>query len=207
MSNSFLTNQRGEGLIELIVVLMIGLVLTVIAVTNLGKSKSIQTRQNIAREIKVTLERARFDAIKRRATTSSEFASVSFTSATSYTVKLDWNQNGTIDSGESRTVNINSLGQFNISGTNFTYPVTITFDRRGYVGTTNGSGTTISPTFYVCEGTCSASPTATNATSIIVSATGTVSMSIGAAPTVTATAPTVSNINTNLDINPLVKIQ
>lgn len=191
----------------MLLVLTIGLVLTAMAVTNIGKAKDIRTRQNIAREIKVTLERARFDAIKRRATTSADFASVTFTSATSYTVKLDWNQNGLIDSGESRTVNINSLGQFNISGTSFTYPVTITFDRRGYVGTTNGSGATISPSFYVCEGTCAASPTATNATSIIVSATGTVSMAMGAASTATASAPTVSNVNSNLDVNPLVLIQ
>lgn len=189
------------------IVITIGLLLTTIAVTSLGKSKNVTTRQNIARELKVTLERARFDAIKRRATTSTEFASVTFTSATSYTTKLDWNQNGTLDSGETRTTNVNTLGLFNFSGTSFTYPVTITFDRRGYVGTTNGSGATITPSFYVCEGTCAASPTTTNATSIIVSATGTVSMSIGAAPTVTASAPTVTNLSSNLDVNPLVRIQ
>lgn len=207
MKAPLVSNQHGQTLIELILVLTVGLVLTVIAVTSLGRSRNIETRQKIAREIKVTLERARFDAIKRRAVTSSEFASMTFTSATSYTVKLDWNQNGTIDSGESRVVSINGLGQFSISGTNFSYPVTITFDRRGYVATTNGTGAVITPNFYVCEGSCAASPTPSNATGIMVSSTGTVAMVLGAAPTVTAAAPVVTSINANNEINPLVRIQ
>ena len=57
--------QAGVSLIEVLIVLVIVAVLVTIAIAQFSRPKEVFQRQNIAREFKVALERARFDSVKR----------------------------------------------------------------------------------------------------------------------------------------------
>jgi hypothetical protein len=63
------------------------------------------------------------------------------------------------------------------------------------------------PNFFFCEGTCTASTTTvSNADLISISPSGTVAMAKGGDTLPTFTSPNVSNVNTSLGTNPLVKV-
>src|SRR5688572_16336099 len=131
--------QSGASLIELLVVLAISAVLFTVAATQLGGAGDNLKRQNVAREFKVSLERARFDSVKRRARNIADMSTVTVLSATSFSYTLDFNQNGRIDNpAETRLVDFANRTDVRIAGTNFVYPITIKFDHRGHITVTNG---------------------------------------------------------------------
>ena len=74
------------------IVLSVSALLAGLAVTQLAGAKGNLTRQNIAREFKNSLERARFDSVKRRAGDEPNMAVVTVVNATSYMVTTDQNQ-------------------------------------------------------------------------------------------------------------------
>ena len=67
MKKADLYSQRGASVIEVLIVLVVVGILAVLAIASFGKSRENFARQNVAREFKVRLERARFDSVKRRA--------------------------------------------------------------------------------------------------------------------------------------------
>ena len=87
-------NQRGVSLIETLIVLVVIGILVALAVVTLGKSPNNLRRQAVAREFKVSLERARFNSIRRRASTCSDMSRVEITSPTSFTLITDQDQDG-----------------------------------------------------------------------------------------------------------------
>lgn len=202
--------QQGASLIELLVVLAIASILFTVAASQFGNSNDVLTRQNIAREFKVSLERARFDAVKRRAGTLAEMSTVTVLSETSFSYTIDFNQNGVIDDpGETKVVNFGSRSNVTITGTNFVFPITIKFDRRGHTMVVNGDipATTISPMFYFCNGSCTvATATSQNANIIYVSPTGTVSMMRGGQTVPTFDDPSVTAIDGSLAVNPKLAV-
>lgn len=202
--------QQGASLIELLVVLAIASILFTVAASQFGNSNDVLTRQNIAREFKVSLERARFDAVKRRAGTLAEMSTVTVLSETSFSYTIDFNQNGVIDDpGETKVVNFGSRSNVTITGTNFVFPITIKFDRRGHTTVVNGDipATTISPMFYFCNGSCTvATATSQNANIIYVSPTGTVSMMRGGQTVPTFDDPSVTAIDGSLAVNPKLAV-
>jgi prepilin-type N-terminal cleavage/methylation domain-containing protein len=200
------SNQEGVTLIELIIVIVIIGIISTIAVMSFGSSRNQLGRQNVARELKVAFERARFDSVKRRADTSAVQAKVVVT-ATSFTLKTDINQNGTLETDEDRT---NSSWNSNISirnqnGSALTSAVTVTFNKRGERTATNATGATVEPVFLVCNGTCS-TPTSSNSNLVLVTSTGTVNILSGGTTVPTFTAPSVSAVNSNTNIRPETKI-
>ena len=84
------------------IVLVIASILVTLAVSRFAGATANLHRQNVAREFKVSLERARFDSVKRRASQSSAMASVSVINETSYSVTTDLDQDGAIDAGETQ---------------------------------------------------------------------------------------------------------
>src|SRR5690242_18343723 len=76
------SGQSGASLIEILVVMAIAAVLVTAAVTKFGNSNRILDRQNIARGFKVALERARFDSVKRHATSTTDQSRIAVVSAT-----------------------------------------------------------------------------------------------------------------------------
>lgn len=201
-------SQSGKSIIELLVVLVTAGVLITMAVSQAGNAKNNLQRQNLAREFKVHLERARFDAVKRRAEATDEMSKITITSATSYKVKTDLSQDGVLTAAEEQTVSFGNRSSVKIVGTNLVFPVTIRFDYLGHIYALNGNNTAITPTFTFCEGAACTASTAnvTNSNIIAVSKTGTVAMLNGGETVPTYGNPTVTNVGTSSEINPWVLV-
>ena len=209
MKINLLKDQAGKGVVELLIVVVIIGIVTTLALVGLGRSRENFTRQNIARELKVQMERARFDAIKRRVTVTSELAQITFLSETSYRIKYDLNWNGVLENVDERVIDISSRGgiKIKIDDADGEYPVSISFDENGNARVVDKDGDSVDAEFLVCDQGCTAAPSPDNANAINVSPTGTVSMRPGGVPMPNFTMPTVTNVNSNTLINPLIRVQ
>jgi prepilin-type N-terminal cleavage/methylation domain-containing protein len=204
---SFCHSENGFSLTEMIIVILIIAVISTIALMNIGSSKKQLGRQNVARELKSAFERARFDSVKRRATTSPDNRANVVISANSFTLNTDADQDGTIESGE-ESVNNAWMSDVSIKAITFspttvtaiTSPVTIYFDKRGEVTTSSGSAV-----FLVCNGDCS-TPSVSNSNLILVTQTGTVNILSGGQTVPTFSTPVVNTISNSANINPDVTI-
>jgi Tfp pilus assembly protein FimT len=198
-------SQKGISIIELLIVLTVTAILVTFALTSFTTSKSNITRQNFARELKVSLERARSDSIKRRATDANSMALVKIDSATSFSVATDLNQNQIIDSSEIKQTNLAGSG-VKIVGSSLVFPVTIKFDRRGFMTATNGSGTDITVNLTVCESCTASTANSKNSNIISVSPTGTVLMLDGGKTPPVFQNPVVTTVSSGSQINPVVVV-
>jgi len=209
MTNRRFAAEDGYSLIEIVVVLVIVAVMATFAILALGSSSQNLDRQNITKEFKVSLERARFDSIRRRASDCTDMGRVEITSATSFNIVTDINQNGTIDPEDSRAVDFGarSLVQI-VDDPAPTYPVVIRFDERGNASSgTCGAETAVdSPTVF-CEVPCTAdTANASNSNIVFVSPTGTAAMLTGGETIPTFSDPTTSSIDSSSQINPLLAV-
>ncbi|MDM7922774.1 MAG: prepilin-type N-terminal cleavage/methylation domain-containing protein [Pyrinomonadaceae bacterium] len=202
-------SQAGVSVIELLIVLLIIGIVVAMAVTQLGSSTDNLDRQNVAREFKVALERARFDSVKRRPEACEEMSRVVINDPSSFTLISDLNQNGVLEPGaESRGVDFETRGNVRMVGDDIVYPVTIRFDRRGNAS----SGDCSAPTGVVMETTfcnlpCTASTTtADNANVVFVSPTGTTAMLPGGSSMPVFDDPSVANIPVDEQVNPRVAV-
>jgi Tfp pilus assembly protein FimT len=208
MQNSRFDSQSGKSIVEILVVLAIAAILVTMALVALGNSTENLERQNIAREFKVSLERARFDSVRRRASDCNDMSRVEITSATSYSLITDMNQNGTLEPvSETRFFNFASRAAVQMVAPG-TYPMVVRFDQRG--GSTTGTcatpATTV-PNFVFCNLPCtSTTANAVNSNIIYISPTGTATMMYGGESVPNFNAPTVTNVNTNLQVNPLLAV-
>jgi predicted lipoprotein with Yx(FWY)xxD motif len=165
-------------------------IVSTIAIMNMGSSKIQFERQTVARELKVAFERARFDSVKRRAASSQQANVV--VAENSFTLNTDIDQDGTVETSEAR---VNSswnpgIAIHNTSGA--TLPnVTVAFNNRGETNTTGGAAT-----FLVCNGDCT-TPSASNSNLVVVTATGTVNILSGGATVPTFATPSVTPVPTN----------
>lgn len=194
-------SQSGQSIIELLIVLLILSVVTIFALGSFMNSKPSFSRQNFARELKVSFERARSDSMKRRATTDFTMARVKIESATKFIVATDLNQNQVIEVSEVKQVNL-ADSNVKIVGSNLIFPITVKFDRRGFMTTTDGGGNTIAPNFTVCEN-CTTIDTANskNSNFVSVSPTGTVTLTAGGQTAPVYQNPSTSNVGGSTQIN------
>lgn len=156
MKNSRNIQQRGFSLIEMLIVIVVVGIIATLAIMTSGSSKSKIQTQNVARELKVYLERARFDSIRRRPESESAMARVIINDPTTFVVQTDRNNNGVLEESEKQTIKfINPYG-VSLNGNDLVYPVTMIFDRRGYVSTRNGINELIPAYFLICRVECSA---------------------------------------------------
>jgi Tfp pilus assembly protein FimT len=127
LSNNRLRRERGISVVELlIVVAMIGVVVA-FAVMQIAGAQRAMRLTNSAREFMSWLEKARLDSMRRSPTSTDEMARVEITSANSYTVYIDQNGDGTLDSG--RTMTLPASEGMGFSGINV--PLKIHFNWRG----------------------------------------------------------------------------
>jgi type II secretory pathway pseudopilin PulG len=121
--------ERGASIVEMIIVVaMIGVV-TAFAVMQITGAQQAMRLSNSAREFMSWLDKTRLDSVRRHAagTSTSGMASVKITSATSYTVTIDQDGDGTLDPPRS----------FTLAGTNgaafagITIPATVYYNWRG----------------------------------------------------------------------------
>jgi len=199
------SSQSGQSIIELIIVLLVLAIIVVFALAPFKNSKTSFRRQNFAREMKVSLERARSDSRKRRAAAENSMARVTINSATSFSLSTDLNQNQIIESSEIKQVNLADSG-VKIVGDNLIFPIIVKFDRRGFMTATNGAGTQITPNFTVCENCTASTATSKNSNIITISPTGTVLMMKGGETPPSFQTPTVSTVNNSSQINSLAVV-
>lgn len=200
-----LKSQNGISVIEIMIVLVITAILVTFAVAQLGSSKTNFTRQNYARELKVSLERARFDSVKRRAENWDDLSRITLENATSFSVLVDLNQDGVVSSSEIKKVSLSSSYGIKIVGNNLVFPISIRFNRRGQVIVVDGTSTEIPAYFIVCSNNCTyQTANAANSSIIYVSATGTVTMTEGGSTLPNFQNPSVTNVSSNSGVNPWV---
>src|SRR5690606_5836838 len=93
--------EAGFSFVELMVVIVNIVIVATLALMQRGTANEQFQRQNVARELKVALDCARFDSVKPRATDANTFAVVTVAS-NSFTLITDVNGNGiTTDAGDS----------------------------------------------------------------------------------------------------------
>jgi prepilin-type N-terminal cleavage/methylation domain-containing protein len=206
-------SQSGVSLIEILVVLIIAALLATFSIGQFAKSRRDYQRQNLSRELKINLERARFDSVKRRAVdpgttgATDTRAMVKINSATSFSVSTDLNMDGTLSSTEVRQIDFTGRVDASIIGSSTDFPLTIKFDQRGQTTIVNNSGTTIDPSFTVCGSGCTASTAnSANADVIYISPTGTIAMSPGGTAQPTFANPTVSTVSGAANIDNRVSV-
>lgn len=169
--------QKGFSLLEMLIVLTLIVVVATLAIANFGRANLQVQRQNIARQLKIYLDRARFDSVKRNAETFDEMSKLIIHSPTSFSSVLDLNHNGKIEGSEINLTNISAASGVKILGTSLVFPVTITFDHRGQARAVNGLNAEITPTFVICGQNCTlANADQTNSNTLSVSPTGTVAL-------------------------------
>jgi Tfp pilus assembly protein FimT len=205
MRENKFNSQSGISLTETLIVLVIATIIVTLAVSQFGQSKDKLLRQNIVREFKIQLERARSDSIKRHAAEMSVMSYVEITGEKAFNVMTDINQNGTLDTSELKSVKFPN-NNIKIVGNNLVYPIKIRFDNHGFMTATNGLGTTITPSFTICDGCSISTASSSNANIISVSTTGTVLMSYGGEGLQALQTPEVSLISSSSQIKPDVVV-
>jgi Tfp pilus assembly protein FimT len=82
-------DNRGASIVELITVVMVIGVISAFALIQVQSARSSMRVQNSVRQLSAYMEKARVDAVRRH-----DVASVTFNSPTTYTVTMDFNNNG-----------------------------------------------------------------------------------------------------------------
>jgi len=210
MANHKRTSQRGFSVLEVLVVLSILGVLTTAAVLSLGNSTKGLKRQNIARSFKNSLERARFDSVKRRASKCENKARVEITSPVSFVLLTDANENGTIDPAEEgKTVIFDPRDDVSIVyDHDVAYPIVIRFDRRGNPSSGPCAAETDieTPTVFCTMPCIAATADASNSNNIFVSKTGVVAFMDGGSMAPVFDPPITASLDVANQVNPMLVV-
>jgi Tfp pilus assembly protein FimT len=184
--------EAGFTLIQLVVAVAIIAIITVMATISISKAQQDMRRENIIREFKAYLEKARLDSIRRHPTATADQASVTITASNTYQISMDFNYDGTIAASEVRTITIPSNLQVQFSTGTVSLPMTTRFDWRGRASSVQSDGTAVTSTFTIANTYSNgSSPTTLNLTSMGDASVGTA---------VTVTAPTRSTVLTNANV-------
>lgn len=195
-------DQSGKSLLEVILVVVIVTIVATFALAQYQSSKAQYSRQNVARQLKINMERARFDSVKRRTSNDAEKAKVIINNSWFATI-TDTNENRIIDvNGSDREVTELGNLDITITGQNMVFPVTLAYDERGNVVATGSDGAAVNPVFYVCNGSCTlATVTPANSNIVLVSPAGTVDLLAGGASLPNFSNPIVTSVDGNTSVN------
>ena len=72
--NSKFRSHTGVSLVEMMIVITVMFIISTFALMAIGNSQTHLDRENIAKDFKTSLERARFDSIRRNVSTCGEMA-------------------------------------------------------------------------------------------------------------------------------------
>jgi prepilin-type N-terminal cleavage/methylation domain-containing protein len=197
------SNQSGVTIVELLVVIIIIAVVAGIALMQRGSANEIFRRQNVAQQLKVAFELARFDSVKRRAQSSPDVRAFVVVDVSSYTLTTyPINSSGvpTLTAVTTPT----SAQNVAIAGNNsIILPFTIYYNQRGEA--VDSSGVSISPSFFVCNISCS-SPDNANANLLIVTPTGTINLLPGGSSVPNFNPPSITNVSPTVGISNTVRL-
>ncbi len=212
-------SEAGLSVVEMLIVAVIISVIGGIAVMQFRAPDTQLKRQNVARELKVALERARFDSVKRRAladvdpggsfSLSDDNRARVIVTATSYTLVTDNDRNGVVANSDGTPASgdgavTDFAGQnIVIAGSGIALPATVYFNQRGEATAVSSSGT--SPVFYICNVNCDA-PSNSNANLLMVTPTGTVNLLGGGASPPSFAAANVTTVPTSTGLSNTVAL-
>ena len=210
MRQSKTNTESGISIIEVVVVILIVSILVTFAVASFRSAGTNLDRQNIAREFKISLERARFDSVKRRASVCEDMSGVTI-NETSFTLSIDMDNDGALSPSEIRYVELDGRSDVTIVPNGVTLPLTIKFDQRGQAFLNDCDPDSIPtatiPLLYFCNGECTtATANAENSNVIFVSPAGTVAMLYGGESMPTFDEPDVATVPADENINPLLAV-
>ena len=157
------TDERGISIVELLIVVAMIAVVTAFAVMQISGAQRAMRLTNSAREFTSWLDKTRLDSLRRHAMSSAEMASVTITSATTYSVVIDQNGDGTLD--PPRTITIPGTHGATFAG--ITVPLTIRYNWRGRP--VDASGNLLSLSFSLQDASGNVNPlnlTSTGDTSV-----------------------------------------
>jgi prepilin-type N-terminal cleavage/methylation domain-containing protein len=97
ISKNKLSSRRGFSTVELLIVVVIILIVITYTLTTVVRGQKPALRSNAARQLANYLEQARNDSIRRRATKSSQMAQVTVLNEKYYSVMMDANGDGALD--------------------------------------------------------------------------------------------------------------
>ena len=137
--------QKGFSVLELLIVVSIISVLSGFALMQITRARQAMIRENAAREFAGYLEKARVDSVRRHATASSQMAQVSIINSTYYTVTIDANGDGALDTPKVVSLAADSLVL------NGPFPRTIYFNWRGR--TVDSAGNIALPNYVTISNT------------------------------------------------------
>ena len=210
MRQSRTNKESGISIIEVVIVLVIVAVLVTFAIASFRSAGGNLDRQNIAREFKVSLERARFDSVKRRASVCTDMSGVTI-DANGFTLMTDMDNDGTLTGNEIRELNLAGRTDVTIVPNGITLPLTIRFDQRGQAFLNDcdpdSVPTATIPLLFFCNGNCTPdTANGENSNVIFVSPAGTVAMLYGGETMPTFDEPSVSTVPSDENVNPLLAV-
>jgi len=210
MRQSKTKKESGISVIEVVIVLVVIAILVTFALASFKSSGRNFTRQNIAREFKVNLERARFDSVKRRASVCSDMSGVTIDDS-SFTLMIDMDNDGRLSDNEVRVADLSYRSDVTIVPNGVTLPLTVRFDQRGQAFINDCSPSSVPtatiPLLYFCNGNCTPeTANAENSNVIFISPAGTVAMLYGGEGMPTFDEPTVTAVGEQDNINPLLVV-
>src|SRR5437588_9541510 len=150
--DSLRRGERGVSILEIVIVVAMISIVTSFAVMQIGAAQRAMRLTNSAREFLGWLEKARLDSLRRHAMSNVEMASVTITSANTYTITIDQNGDGTLDPARSITIPSTHGAHF----TGLTFPTTIYYNWRGRPVDAAGNGLNLS--FSLTDGVSPANP-------------------------------------------------
>ena len=181
--DSLRRGERGVSILEIVIVVAMISIVTSFAVMQIGAAQRAMRLTNSAREFLGWLEKARLDSLRRHAISNVEMASVTITSANSYTITIDQNGDGTLD--PQRTITIPSTHAAHFAG--LTFPTTIYYNWRGRP--VDAAGNALNLSFSLTDGAGNTNP-------ITVTSGGDATLGTG----VTLSPTTVTGVSPNSNI-------
>jgi len=183
--DSLRRGERGVSILEIVIVVAMISIVTSFAVMQIGAAQRAMRLTNSAREFLGWLEKARLDSLRRHAISNVEMASVTITSANSYTITIDQNGDGTLD--PQRTITIPSTHAAHFAG--LTFPTTIYYNWRGRP--VDAAGNALNLSFSLTDGAGNTNP-------ITVTSGGDATLGTG----VSLSPTTVTGVSPNSNIRP-----
>ncbi len=124
-SASKIGSSQGFSTIEMLMIVVIILIVITYTLTTVVRGQKPAARSNAARQLANYLEQARNDSVRRRAATSSQMAQVTILNDKYYSVMIDANGDGALDTPV--VINLNDQ-RVNLNGP---FPRTFMFDLGG----------------------------------------------------------------------------
>lgn len=132
--------QAGFTIIQMAVTIAIAAIVTSFGIIAVTRAKRDMALSGEVRKFASFLEKGRIEAVRRRTSVTV----ITINSASSYSVTLDSNYDGTLAATETRTMPLPNGVTFNTS--NIIFPATITYNMLGRSSSTNITGSTITMT-------------------------------------------------------------